>query len=226
MLCLPLPLTLPLPLNTADDSFEELFVRVVPMEVCCIHNSGSSSAKHPQQQQKLAACLHHSSSSHSAHAHFQDASLMPGTPNGSRSCRQGSGRNLDAASGLYPTLSSTEVPGACFCPNCCSNSYVTPEQSALLNPGLAALADAGGLGSIAVQRLTVRVLGQKTRFGANGRQLPGCYRVELSSDSSLFFLFVGTITEAGFLDIKACGRRVCVCGGGVFSIKVCQGVVG
>lgn len=183
---------------TADASFEELFVRVVPMEVCCIHNSGSS-AKHPQQQ-KPAACLHHSSSS-SAHAHFQEASLMPCTPNGSRSCRQGN-RNLDAAAGLYPTLSSTEVPGACFCPNCCSNSYMTPEQSAVNTPGLGLAADAEGLASVALQRLTVRVLGQKTRFGANGRQLPGCYRIELSSDSSLFFLFVGTITEAGFLDIK------------------------
>lgn len=188
-------------------------MRVVPMEVCCIHNSGSS-AKHPQQQ-KPAACLHHNSSS-SPHAHFQEASLMPGTPNGSASCRQGN-RNLDATAGLYPALSSTEVPGACFCPNCCSNSYMTPEQSAVYNPGLA-LADAGGLASVAVQRLTVRVLGQKARFGANGRQLPGCYRVELSSDSSLFFLFVGTITEAGFLDIKVptgCGvvawLHFCVC---------------
>lgn len=179
-----------------DASFEELFVRVVPMEVCCIHNSSSSSsaAKHAQQQQhKAAACLHHSRSP-SAHAHFQDANLMPGTPNGSRS------RHMDEASGLYPFLSSTEVPGACcFCPNCCSNSYVTPEQSA----ANAALTDAGlDLMSVAVQRLTVRVLGQKNRFGANGRQLPGCYRIELSSDSILFFLFVGTITEAGFLDIK------------------------
>jgi hypothetical protein len=183
------------------------------MEVCCIHNSRSSSAaKHAQQQQqqhKAAACLHHRRSP-SAHAHFQDANLMPGTPNGSRS------RHLDAASGLYPSLSSTEVPGACcFCPNCCSNSYVTPEQSA----ANAALTDAGlGLESVAVQRLTVRVLGQKSRFGANGRQLPGCYRIELSSDSSLFFLFVGTITEAGFLEIKvrrtASDTVLCVVVGG------------
>lgn len=189
-------------------------MRVVPVEVCCIHNgssTGGSTSPH-QQQQKPSPCLRNmqSSSRHSS-AHFHDSSIMPGTPTGSRSCN---GRNLDREmnqSGLYPTLSSTEV-GACFCPSCCSNSYTATDQAPTSNGGFAdGMSADAGLSTVAVQRLTVRVLGQKTRYGANGRLLPGCYRVELSSDSSLFFLFVGNITESGFLDIKV--RKPVLCAG-------------
>jgi hypothetical protein len=193
----------------ADVNFEELFVRVVPVEVCCIHNGTSTggSTSPNQQQQKPSPCLRtlQGSNRHSS-AHFHDASMMPGTPTGARSCN---GRNLDREmnqSGLYPTISSTEV-GTCFCPSCCSNSYTAADQAHASNGGAGGgFADSmradAGLSNVAVQRLTVRVLGQKTRYGANGRLLPGCYRVELSSDSSLFFLFLGTVTESGFLDIK------------------------
>lgn len=178
-------------------------MRVVPVEVCCVHSCSTGGSTVPQQQQKPSPCLRtmNSGSRHSS-AHFQDANMMPSTPTGARSCN---GRTLDRDmnhSGLYPTLSSTDV-GSCFCPNCCSNSYTTTEPNAsnggCYNEG--AVSDPG-LASVAVQRLTVRVMGQKTRYGANGRLLPGCYRVELSSDSSLFFLFVGNITESGFIDIK------------------------
>jgi hypothetical protein len=134
--------------------------------------------------------------------HFSDNPMMPGTPTASG--LQGSGLNPTAV-GLYPTLSSTEI-GTCFCPNCCSNSYTDrgANEGQLAGGG----SSADGSLAVAVQRLTVRVLGQKTRYGANGRLLPGCYRLELSSDTSLFFLFTSTITEAAFQDIKV---RGCVC---------------
>lgn len=195
-----LPAVLLLP---ADAAFEELFVRIVPVEVCCIHsNSSNGGTKAPQKSG--SQCLRMQGASAGRHGHFPDAaSLMPGTPTG------GSPLNPlnPTAVGLYPTLSSTEM-GTCFCPNCCSNSYT---ESAAINSNAERPAAAGAaadsaeappLTTVAVQRLTVRVLGQKARYGANGRLLPGCYRLELSSDSSLFFLFLSTITEAAFQEIK------------------------
>lgn len=188
----------------ADTGFEELFVRVVPVEVCCIHSSSNGGSPNSAAMGGLNApmkhthCLRARTASHGSERYPESpsaAGMMPGTPtmNGS---------------GLYPTLSSTELH-TCFCPNCCSNSYTTAENS---NPSQVGAAGEGlhaspssaeaALAAVAIQRITVRVLAQKTRYGANGRLLPGCFKMELSSDSSLFFLFLSTINETTFLDIK------------------------
>jgi len=179
-------------------------VRVVPVEVCCIHSSSNGGSPNSAAMGGLNApmkhthCLRARTASHGSERYPESpsaAGMMPGTPtmNGS---------------GLYPTLSSTELH-TCFCPNCCSNSYTTAENS---NPSQVGAAGEGlhaspssaeaALAAVAIQRITVRVLAQKTRYGANGRLLPGCFKMELSSDSSLFFLFLSTINETTFLDIK------------------------
>lgn len=186
------------PAAAADANFEELFVRIVPVEVCCIHSNSSSngSPRVSTPRGKSNNCMRMQGTNGgrpNTPGHFPDspgAGPMPGTPYGSP---------MMNPAGLYPSLSNADM-STCFCPNCCSNTYTAEEQGKA--NGSSADAVAAGLPPLAVQRLTIRVLGQKSRFGSNGRLLPGSYRLELSSDKSLFFLFLGTITEAGFQDIK------------------------
>lgn len=213
----------------ADSGFEELFVRVVPVEVCCTHHSsngggGSNSGGGGSNVNMPAAKnIHHclraqAAASHASERFYPDSpshasaaaaagAPMPGTP-------PNPGAGGLNPSGLYPTLSSAEMQ-TCFCPNCCSNTYTAADgfsfngrpESSTLQPGPSSADGGMAAAAVAVQRITVRVLAQKSRYGANGRLLPGCFKMELSSDSSLFFLFLCTITEGAFQDIKVC---VCV----------------
>lgn len=188
-------------------------------------NSGlpnsSAAANLNSKKQSAAAgvtCLHMNSNSSRLHHHtdfmadLRSTDMAPGTPTSFG--MPGGPTGGACRGGPFGTsgLGGPETLDACLCPNCCPNTYSSSASAGGVDGSSGdqrsgSSAKSGGqhadsLASVAVQRITVRVLGQKARYAAQGRLLPTSFRVELSCDDSLFFLFSTTIDEAAFNELK------------------------